>query len=352
MRDQAIWSVSLGRWGGVQVRLHMFFLLFAAFTLYLSWLYGQTADAPGILGCSLACLVILLLSVLVHELSHVVAAYRLGVTTDEIVLGPLGGLGHTPLSLEPPSEWLAVAAGPLANLGICFLAALCLALQGDANLVGLMNPLSPTNVLEGLPLAVGLKLTFWINWLLVLLNLIPAYPFDGGRALRAALLVIRPRLEPQRAVMIVAAVAKLIALGLLIVAWLVRSDSLDYVVQSWFALVLLAVFVFFSARKAESMAAAMGQEEAFLGYDFSEGYTSLERSGPKTFTKPHIGPLVRWWQRRRELREQKQRELEAFEDCRVDEILSQVHQTGLDSLSPEDRSLLRRVSARYRSRTR
>ena len=44
MRDQAIWSVSLGRWGGVQVRLHMFFVLFAAFTLYLSWLYGQTAD--------------------------------------------------------------------------------------------------------------------------------------------------------------------------------------------------------------------------------------------------------------------------------------------------------------------
>ena len=242
------------------------------------------------------------------------------------------------MPLEPPSEWLAVAAGPLANLGVCFLAALCLALRGDANLVGLMNPFSPTDVLEGQPLAIGLKLTFWINWLLVLVNLIPAYPFDGGRALRAALLVIRPRLEPQRAVMIVAAVAKLIALGLLIVAWLVRSDSLDYVVQSWFALVLLAVFVFFSARKAESMAAATGQEEAFLGYDFSEGYTSLERSGPKTFTKPHIGPLVRWWQRRRELREQKQRELEAFEDCRVDEILSQVHQTGLDSLSPEDRS--------------
>ena len=251
MRDQAIWSVSLGRWGGVQVRLHMFFVLFAAFTLYLSWLYGQTAEVPGILSCGLACLVILLLSVLVHELSHVVAAYRLGVTTDEIVLGPLGGLGYHPLPLDPPSEWMAVAAGPLANLAICLPAALCLALRGDANLVGLMNPLSPTDVVEGQPLAVGLKLTFWINWLLVLVNLIPAYPFDGGRALRAALLVIRPRLEPQRAVMIVAAVAKLIALGLLIVAWLVRSDSLDYVVQSWFALVLLAVFVFFSAQGGE-----------------------------------------------------------------------------------------------------
>ena len=141
--------------------------------------------------------------------------------------------------------------------------------------------------------------------------------------------------------MIVAAVAKVIAVGLLVVAWLVHGDNTTYIVQTWFALVLLSIFVFFSARKAESNAANPSTDEAFLGYDFSEGYTSLERSGPKTSTKAHAGPLLRWWQHRRQLRAQRQREIDAFEDGRVDEILLQVHEAGIESLSSEDRALLR-----------
>ncbi len=385
MRDQAIWSVSLGRWNGVQLRLHMFFLLFAAFTFYLSWLYAQdflARDASpvslerdvvaeserlvvevqraaepswGIVASALACLSILFLSVLVHELGHVVAANRLGTSVEEVILGPLGGLGPPATAAEPQNDLMMIVAGPLTNLGVCFVSALCLAIHGGADLIGLMNPIAPTAITVGAPLIVALKMTFWINWLLVLVNLIPAYPFDGGRALRAAILMARPQLEPARAVMVVAAAAKVIAVGLLVVAWIVQTDQPDpnSLVQTWFALVLLSIFVFFSARKAESVAATPTPDEAFLGYDFSEGYTSLERSGPKTFTKPpQSGPLVRWWQRRREQREQRQREIEAYEDGRVDEILLQVHEAGFDSLTSEDRALLRRASARYRSRPR
>ncbi len=259
MRDQAVWSVSLGRWSGVQIRLHMFFLLFAAFTFYLSWLYTQTEPASGpaenslgVMASSLLCLAILGLSVLIHELSHLLVANRLGASVDEIVLGPLGGLGSLPSALEPQSDLMVIMAGPLSNLLICFLTALCLAIHGGANLVGLMYPLAPDAVAAGDPLVIALKMAFWVNWLLVLVNLIPAYPFDGGRALRAAVLVIRPRLEPQRAVMIVAAVAKVIAVGLLVVAWLVHGDNTTYIVQTWFALVLLSIFVFFSGARPKA----------------------------------------------------------------------------------------------------
>lgn len=350
MRDQGIWSISVGRWNGVLVRIHMLFFVFAAFTLYLSWLDARAADSAGGAWSGLICLGILLASVIVHELGHVVVANRLGASVDEVVLGPLGGLGPSPSALDAQSELVVVLAGPLANLGACFTAALALALQGDVGLLGLMNPFVPEGILVGTPLVVGMKLTFWVNWLLVLLNLIPAYPFDGGRALRAGLMVVKPGMDYAHAVLIVAKVAKFTALGLLVLAWVTRNANPLYTLQTWFALVVLAILVYFSAKKEEAIASQPTSDDAFLGYDFSAGYTSLERSGPRTSTKPAAGPIVRWWKRRRDQRDQRRRELELLEDNRVDEILSQLHATGLDSLSSEDRDLLNRVSARYRKR--
>jgi hypothetical protein len=162
-----------------------------------------------------------------------------------------------------------------------------------------------------------------------------------------------PRSEPQRAVWVAARVAKLVALVLAIFAMLSFGMNPGYAVQTWFALILLSIFVYFSARKEEVAALHAGSDEALFGYDFSAGYTSLERSGPKCSTQqPMAGPLVRWWRRRGEARQQRRREIEAQEDGRVDEILARVHQAGLESLSAEDRELLQRVSARYRHRPR
>ncbi len=352
MRDQGIWSVSLGRWNGVQIRLHMFFLVFAAFTVYLSCLDATMPSAEGFSWIGVACVLVLLGSVIAHELGHLAVANRLGASLDEVVLGPLGGLGPSPGPLEPSGEFLTALAGPLASLGLVVLSAFGLVVYGGADVLGLFHPFAPRDILSGSPLLVGLKLTLWINWLLLLLNLIPAFPFDGGRAVRAALMIMHPRSEPQRAAWAAARVAKLTAFILVVLAILSYGTNPGYPVQTWFALMLLAIFVFFSAKKEEMISHQAASDEALFGYDFSAGYTSLEQSGPKCSTKPAAGPLIRWWKRRRELREQRQREIEAMEDGRVDEILARVHETGLDSLSVEDRELLHRVSARYRSRTR
>ncbi len=352
MRDHGIWSVSLGRWNGVQVRVHMFFLVFAAFTLYLSWLDANSPTSTGNAWLGATCLAILLMSVVVHELGHILVANRLGASFDEVVLGPLGGLGPHPTPLEPQSDLVTVIAGPLANLGVCFTAAFCLAWQSNHSLLGLMNPLAPEAILEGTPLVVGMKLTFWINWLLILLNLIPAYPFDGGRALRTVLQLVKPGMDGPRAVQLVSRVAKLTAVALLVAAWLTADANPSHTLQTWFALVLLAIFVYFSAKREDAMAHLPPTEDAFLGYDFSAGYTSLEQSGPRCSTKPAASPLIRWWKRRQEVRAQRQREIETLEDGRVDQILTQVHESGFDSLSSEDRDLLKRVSERYRRRPR
>jgi Zn-dependent protease len=331
----------------------MFFLVFAALTIYLGWLDASNLASDGNPWIGLAAVAVLFASVLIHEIGHLAVANRLGASVDEVVLGPVGGLGPAPGPLEPQGELLVTLSGPVANLGVCSLSAFALVLHGGVDIAGLLHPFAPREILTGSPLVLGLKLTLWVNWLLLLLNLIPAFPFDGGRALRAGLMIMHPRSEPQRAVWVAARVAKLVALLLVVFAMLSFGMNPSFAVQTWFALILLSIFVFFSARKEEAMSLHTGSEEALFGYDFSAGYTSLERSGPKCSTQqPVAGPLVRWWRRRGEAREQKRRELEAKEDGRVDEILARVHQTGLESLSTEDRELLQRVSARYRDRAR
>ena len=350
MQDQSVWSVGVGSWHRVRIRLHMFFLLFAAFTFYLSWLEAHRPDARGQVWVCVASLVILLASVVVHELGHLIVAHRLGTHVDEVILGPFGGLGPLPTGLEPHSEMVMAVAGPLANLGVCLMSAFCLTLRGGVILTGLMDPLAPTDVMVGDALMVVMKLTFWVNWLLAVINLVPAFPFDGGRLLRAGLMLMRHPMDFARAVLVVARVAKVTSLVLLLFAYFARNQNPAYLVQTWFALVLLAILIYFCARKEESILQQANAENSAFDYDFSEGYTSLERAGAKVSTVPLTRSLVRWWQRRKEFRERRQRELEVSEENRVDEILARLHEVGMENLSTDERGLLQRVSARYRSR--
>ena len=350
MNDQGIWSLRIGRWRGINVRLHMFFVLFAAFTCYLSWLDATLGKADGLIWNGPLLLIVLLVSVIAHEVCHIAVANRLGGQADEVVLGPLGGLGPAPWLPSPHSELVSVAAGPLVNLGICLVAAVLLALRGHLELVGLMYPLAPQALEVGDTLSVVLKMIFWVNWLLVLVNLIPAFPFDGGQALKAALFCRRPDMDPQTACLTVSRVAKLIALGLLITAWFVRNENPNNVVQTWFALVLLAIFVYFSARKAEELSEPVLTDNRLSDYEFSSDFSNFEATAPNCSTQTNTSPLVSWWQRRKEQRQSRKLQQDFIEDGKVDLILSRLHKSGYDKLTVEEQAILERASTRYRNR--
>jgi hypothetical protein len=126
-----------------------------------------------------------------------------------------------------------------------------------------------------------------------------------------------------------------------------RSRPTATAVPIWFALLLLAIFLYFSAKQEAAKADELTEPEEPFGYDFSQGYTSLERSQQQR-VEERVGPVHRWLSQRKEAQLLKQREVEAEEESRVDDILGRLHANGIESLSGEDRLLLDRVSARYR----
>ncbi len=325
----------------------MLFLVFAACTLYLSRSVIETASSEFV-GIAAGSLGILLLSVLLHELGHYLAAIRSGSEVDEIVIGPLGGFTSMSAPESPRAECLIHLAGPLVNLLLCLLCSIPLLVEEPAGLLSLLHPLAPENLVEGTLTQQIFKLCFWINWVLLLLNLLPAFPFDGGRALRAALSALRPDVAPGHAAFIVANLAKVAAVGLLALAWLLRHDTSNPSLPLWFSLMLLAIFLFFSAKQEEDRSQEPDEENDLFGYDFSQGFTSLEKGGAEA--KASSGPVRRWIERRRRVRAQRQRQIEAEEERRVDDILARLHDQGINEISEDDRSLLKRVSARYRQR--
>jgi stage IV sporulation protein FB len=140
----------------------------------------------------------------------------------------------------------------------------------------------------------------------------------------------------------------MISLMLCLLAVVLRDPNLR-LVPTWLPLALLALFLFFSSQQEVQTIEEDDQEDDLFGYDFSQGFSSLEppQLGPRSRQR---GPMRRWLQQRQEMKERRLREIEAEEERRVDDVLIRVKEVGIDGLSPEDRSLLHRVSARYRDR--
>jgi hypothetical protein len=142
-------------------------------------------------------------------------------------------------------------------------------------------------------------------------------------------------------------VAQIAAIALWIAAWRLHSEpQFSFVVMP---LVLLGVLTFFVAPTDAPPQEDTSLDDGTFGYDFSQGYTSLERSLDSSL-KARPGPLRKWIERRRQAKARQQREIEVEDDRRVDAVLARLHEMGMHAMSDEDRALLKRVSARYRNR--
>lgn len=333
------WSLSLGRWAGVTVYLHVFFLLFAVLAL------AFTLPDPNLMVAGGITVAVLLVSVLLAELGHAWAALRVGGKVDAIVIGPVGGLLPPRVPDEPEVHVVVALAGPLVHLALVVLAAVVLAIHNQTDVLGLLNPIAVSvDLVDGSAWLIAAKLMLWLNWMLMLLNLLPAYPFDGGPLLRA---VLWPALGRRTARVVTSRVAMAIAIGLCASSlWTLDSDFAPRV-PLWIPLVTLGIILFFSARQDLTCGQPQELIEGPAGYRLdSDGLDLLDAMW--SADEDEDGVLVEHQQLRGH--EQHRREQEAFEDARVDDILARLHDSSLAALSPEEVDVLQRASRRYRRR--
>lgn len=231
------WSFKIAEISGIPIRVHITFFLILVLGA-VQW-GSITGTAEGAL-FGIILMVLLFTCVTLHELGHSIAARAFGIPVRDITLLPLGGVAQITKNPEKPiHELIIAAAGPLVNVviaGILFMivgASLAAAMLDGQGLLpaGLNQPSLET-------------LLFWLlaaNITLVLFNLIPAFPLDGGRIFRALLAM---GLGYPRATRIASAIGQVIAIGLGLFGFLTGN----------FILVLIAVFIFFGAGQETAMA--------------------------------------------------------------------------------------------------
>lgn len=169
------WSWRIGRLAGINVHMHATFLLLVAFIVLGSW--AETHNATAALLAVLFVLAIFACVVL-HELGHALVARRYGIQTRDIILLPIGGVARLERMPDKPVEELKVAlAGPAVNVLIA------------GGLFLLLSAFDLRPELSNLSLSSGgfFERLVAVNIWLALFNLIPAFPMDGGRVLRALL---------------------------------------------------------------------------------------------------------------------------------------------------------------------
>jgi Zn-dependent protease len=333
------WSLSLGRWFGVPVYVHIFLLLFAVLAVACSF--------PDMVGAGVLTVAVLLTSVLLHELAHTLAALRVGGRIDAIVLGPVGGMISPRVPDEPEVHLFVALAGPIVHLLLAVLAAILLAAAGDTNLAGLLNPIAtPDNLVDPEKnWIIAAKLTLWLNWILMLLNFLPAYPFDGGPVLRA---MLWPAVGRRTARVVTARVGMVIAILMCASSLLTLHSEIVTRLPMWIPLVTLGTFLFFSARQDLAVGAVPEASGEPVGYRVSsEGLDLLDIDW--SAEDEEEGVLVEHHGRQSE---QSRREQEEFEDARVDDILARLHDSSMAELSPEEVAVLQRASQRYKQRLR
>ena len=222
------WSIAIGSVAGTAIKIHITFILFLAWIAFSAWSRGGAAAALD----STLFIVLLFACVALHEFGHIVAARRYGIQTPEVTLLPIGGVASLQrLPSDPAQELVVALAGPAVNLVIGLLLIAALGSVHPDDLAQIDNP--------GLSLLGRLAIA---NLFLVVFNLIPAFPMDGGRVLHALLAM---RMGPARATEIAARIGQALAFGLGFLG--LFGNPL---------LLFIAIFVYIAAAGEAQMSAA------------------------------------------------------------------------------------------------
>jgi Zn-dependent protease/CBS domain-containing protein len=246
------WSFNIGTFGGTQVRVHVTFALLLLWIWFIHYQTGGAAEAwRGVIF-----IIAVFACVVLHEFGHIVAARRYGIRTPDITLLPIGGLARLERMPEKPVQELVIAiAGPLVNVAIAALIFLVLGYAvGPEQITQIENPRADFFV----------RLAA-VNLFLVVFNMIPAFPMDGGRVLRA---LLATRMPWAQATQIAASIGQGLAFVLGFIGLLYNP-----------LLIFIAIFVYLAAA-AEAQTAQIREvaSSVLVGDVMITSFATLKRS--------------------------------------------------------------------------
>lgn len=397
MRDPMSWALRVFTAYGISVKIHLFFFLFTI-GMFLRQV-GEKGTPVAAIDVFLVTVVMLFGIILLHEFGHCFAARFVGGEANEILIWPLGGLAFVEVPHYPKPNFIVAAGGPAVNVIICVACAAGLAIAGFfPNLNPIADPYlseihnfhdgrtytseyglrlyqktgenveAPKDEAEkvqrqqgvlfyrytmtpdfnakeaekfsalGIERAlapgwvVWLNRIFWMSWLLFLFNLIPAFPLDGGRMLQA---IVWGRTDYRRGTTVACYSGYVV--GVLFVIISIWKNETNFG--------LLGLFMFYlSAMEL----ARMEQDEGPFGYDFSAGYTSLEKDDEPPPKVKRPGAIARWFQARKAKKLQRAAEQKARDAERMEQLLEKINDSGMNSLTGEEKRFLEQFSSKYR----
>ncbi len=233
------WSITVGRFRGTEVKIHITFLLLLAWIAFSAWGQGGASAALD----STVFIVLIFACVVLHEFGHILAARRYGIHTPTVTLLPIGGVASMErLPTNPRQELVVAVAGPAVNLVIGLILVLALGKLRPGEFTEIDNP--HLSLLGRLAAA---------NIFLAVFNLIPAFPMDGGRVLHALLSM---RVGGAMATEIAAKIGQAFALALGFLG--LFGNPL---------LIFIAIFIYMAAAGEAQMSAA---QQALKGLSVAE----------------------------------------------------------------------------------
>ncbi len=304
---------------GIRIRIHWLLLGFWIFELEDFW--------PTKISYWLLLEVLVFGHIFLHELGHCFAARSVGGQATDVLLWPLGGLAYCSAPNLPGSQFKVAAGGPLVSLLIVLFSYAAFGLASSA---------MPELKYNGYYHYARYALTKWSLYVLIF-NLIPLYPLDGGRMYHA---IAWGFLERKRGHGYSAYTRATLA-----TVWASRVTAALGVIYGLYQESMMLVIIFIWAWSgAEALRKRLQEEEGLdyaFGHDFSRGYTSLKGSRGLQGERKGGGFFRRLF-----ARSKKSKELSDADERRLDELLEKISRDGMGSLTPRERRFLEKLSRR------
>jgi Zn-dependent protease len=307
---------------GIRVRAHASMLIFILCTILLSSAEGYPPQSRAF------SMGVFFLIIVLHEFGHCFMARWLGGSADDILIWPLGGLAFAAPPHRPLPSFLTSAAGPMVNILICLICAGGYRLTTGSWIS--LNPFRPQLApLHWSSAAYYFSWIYFLSYALLLFNLLPIFPLDGGQMAQAALWPITGFYRS----MLISTTIGMVGSAVMGVFWLISG--------MWF-LTILAIFLFYNNFQQRMMLRETGSEDWQDGGEY----------GPSLYGNTGPTPTIRRRLRNRRAikRARKIARQETAERQRIDMILAKVSAHGMHSLNWFERRALRKATERQRKR--